>query len=144
MGASRLRRSPYSLDCEYSQMVVRVFQALIAFSGNAPPQLAVTRELVERGHEVRVLAHRATRDRIEHTGAEFVEFRRALPAMDVTRRETDTLRDWEARTPVGYVRALLKNTLFAFVEDVARDCVELLEDRSEEHTSELQSPCNLV
>ena len=44
-------------------MVVRVFQTLIAFSGNAPPQLAVTRELVERGHEVRVLAHRATHGR---------------------------------------------------------------------------------
>jgi len=107
---------------------VRVFQTLIAFSGNAPPQLAVTRELVERGHEVRVLAHRATRQRVEATGAEFVEFRRTFPDMDITRRETDTLRDWEPRTPVGYVRALLKNALFAFVEDVARDCVELLED----------------
>jgi len=109
-------------------MVVRVFQTLIAFSGNAPPQLAVTRELVERGHEVRVLAHRATRERVQHTGAEFVEFRRTFPDMDITRRETDTLRDWEPRTPVGYVRALIKNALFAFVEDVARDCVELLED----------------
>jgi MGT family glycosyltransferase len=109
-------------------MEVRVFQALIAFSGNAPPQLAVTRELVERGHDVRVLAHRATRERVQRTGAEFVEFRRTFPDMDITRRETDTLRDWEPRTPVGYVRALLKNALFAFVEDVARDCVELLED----------------
>jgi UDP:flavonoid glycosyltransferase YjiC (YdhE family) len=106
---------------------VRVFQTLIAFSGNAPPQLAVTRELVERGHEVRVLAHRAARERVRRTGAEFVEFRRTFPDMDITRRETDTLRDWEPRTPVGYVRALLKNALFAFVEDVARDCVELLE-----------------
>jgi UDP:flavonoid glycosyltransferase YjiC (YdhE family) len=93
-------------------MVVRVFQTLIAFSGNAPPQLA----------------HRATRERVQRTGAEFVEFRRTFPDMDITRRETDTLRDWEPRTPVGYVRALLKNALFAFVEDVARDCVELLED----------------
>jgi MGT family glycosyltransferase len=107
---------------------VRVFQTLIAFSGNAPPQLAVTRELVERGHEVRVLAHRATQERVQRTGAEFVEFRRTFPDMDVTRRETDTLRDWEPHTPVGYVRALLKNALFGFVEDVARDCVELLED----------------
>ena len=107
---------------------MRVFQTLIAFSGNAPPQLAVTRELVERGHEVRVLAHCAARERVRRTGAEFVEFRRTFPDMDITRRETDTLRDWEPRTPVGYVRALLKNALFAFVEDVARDCVELLED----------------
>lgn len=107
---------------------MRVFQTLIAFSGNAPPQLTVTRELVKRGHEVRVLAHRATRERVQATGAEFVEFRRTFPDMDITRRETDTLRDWKPRTPVGYLRALLKNALFAFVEDVALDCVELLED----------------
>lgn len=107
---------------------MRIFQTLIAFSGNAPPQLAVTRDLVLRGHEVRVLAHRAARERVERTGAEFVEFRRTFPDMDISRRETDTLRDWEARTPVGYVRALLKNAVFAFVDDTARDCVELLED----------------
>jgi MGT family glycosyltransferase len=107
---------------------MRVFQTLIAFSGNAPPQLAVTRELVERGHEVRVLAHLAARERVQGTGAEFVAFRRASPDMDLTRRETDTLRDWEQRTPLGYMRALLENALFGFVEDVARDCVELLED----------------
>jgi MGT family glycosyltransferase len=109
-------------------MEVRIFQTLIAFSGNAPPQLAVTRELVERGHEVRVLAHLVARERVQRTGAEFVEFRRTFPDMDITRRETDTLRDWEPRTQVGYVRVMLKDVMFAFVEDVARDCVELLED----------------
>ncbi len=54
---------------------MRVFQTLLAFSGNAPPQLALTRELVERGHEVRVVAHSAARARIERTGAEFVAIR---------------------------------------------------------------------
>jgi UDP:flavonoid glycosyltransferase YjiC (YdhE family) len=109
---------------------VRVFQTLIAFSGNAPPQLAVTRELLKRGHDVRVLAHRVTRQRIEATGAEFVEFRRSLPDMDLTRRETDTLRDWEPRTWIGTQKRLLDNALLAFVEDVARDCAEALEDWS--------------
>jgi MGT family glycosyltransferase len=106
---------------------VRVFQTLLAFSGNAPPQLAVTRKLVERGHEVRVLAHRAARERIERTGAEFVEFRRAHPDFDITRRETDSLRDWEARTRFGAGKRVLKNGLFAFVVDVSRECAELLE-----------------
>ena len=46
---------------------MRIFQTLLAFSGNAPPQLALTRELVERGHEVRVVAHSAARARIENT-----------------------------------------------------------------------------
>jgi UDP:flavonoid glycosyltransferase YjiC (YdhE family) len=99
----------------------------MAFSGNAPPQLAVTRELVERGHEVRVLAHRAARERIERTGAEFVEFQRADPDFDISRRETDSIRDWEARTRLGAGMRMLKNGLFAFVVDVSRDCAELLE-----------------
>jgi MGT family glycosyltransferase len=99
----------------------------MAFSGNAPPQLAVTRRLVERGHEVRVLAHRAARERIERTGAEFVEFRRAHPDFDITRRESDSLRDWEARTRFGAGMRVLKNGLFAFVVDVSRECAELLE-----------------
>jgi UDP:flavonoid glycosyltransferase YjiC (YdhE family) len=107
---------------------VRVFQTLFAFSGNAPPQLAVTRELVERGHEVRVLAHSAARKRIERTGAEFFEFQQAVPALDITRRDTDSLRDWEARTRAGAGMRLIKNGLFAFVVDVSRECAEMLAD----------------
>ncbi len=108
-------------------MILRVFQTLLAFSGNAPPQLAVTRRLVEHGHEVRVLAHRAARPRIERTGAEFVEFKRTVPDMDITRRESDTIRDWEAGTRVGAGIRLLKHGLFAFVLPTARDCAEALE-----------------
>jgi MGT family glycosyltransferase len=107
---------------------VRVFQTLLAFSGNAPPQLAVTRQLVQRGHEVRVLAHRAARQRIERTGAQFVEFQRALPDLDITRRESDTLRDWEARTRAGAGMRLLKNGLFVWVLNVSRDCTAALGD----------------
>jgi len=99
----------------------------MAFSGNAPPQLAVTRELVERGHEVRVLAHAAARERIERTGAEFLELRRAVPALDLTRRDTDSLRDWEARTRAGAGMRLLKNGLFPFVVDMSRECAAVLE-----------------
>jgi len=101
----------------------------MAFSGNAPPQLAVTRRLVERGHEVRVLAHRAARERIESTGAEFVEFRRSRPDFDITRRETDSLRDWEARTRLGAGMRSLRNALFAFVGNVSRECADLLDSQ---------------
>jgi MGT family glycosyltransferase len=110
-------------------MRVRVFQTLMAFSGNAPPQLALTRELVARGHEVRVLGHRAARERIERTGAEFVEYREAVPALDITQAETDTLRDWEASTRFGAGMRLLRNGLFAFVVEVARECAQCLEER---------------
>jgi UDP:flavonoid glycosyltransferase YjiC (YdhE family) len=108
---------------------VRIFQTLLAFSGNAPPQLAVTRELVERGHEVRVLGHRAARERIESTGAEFVAFERTLPDLDITSRDTDVFRDWETRTRFGAGRRLLVNGLFAFVLDATRECAEQLRER---------------
>jgi UDP:flavonoid glycosyltransferase YjiC (YdhE family) len=108
---------------------MRVFQTLLAFSGNAPPQLALTRELVERGHEVRVLAHSAARARIERTGAEFVAIRRWLPDVDITRPETDPVRDWEARTPLGAAKRM-RDAPIAPLRDAVRENVELLGDWS--------------
>jgi UDP:flavonoid glycosyltransferase YjiC (YdhE family) len=105
---------------------MRVFQTLLAFSGNAPPQLALTRELVDRGHEVRVLAHRAARERIESTGAEFVEVRRAMPDLDLTRPETDPVRDWEARTQLGAAKRL-RDGATGPMRDATRDAIEALE-----------------
>ena len=107
---------------------MRILQTLMAFSGNAPPQLAATRELVRSGHEVRVLAHRAARERIERTGAEFVAFERMHPEMDISKRETDTLRDWEARTKLGAGFRLLRDGLFGPVRDTTRDCAAELSE----------------
>jgi MGT family glycosyltransferase len=106
---------------------MRVFQTLLAFSGNAPPQLALTRELVERGHEVRVVAHSAARARIEQTGAEFVAIRGWLPDLDITRPETDPIRDWEARTPLGAAKRM-RDAPIAPLRDAVRENVELLGD----------------
>jgi UDP:flavonoid glycosyltransferase YjiC (YdhE family) len=105
---------------------MRVFQTLLAFSGNAQPQLAVTRRLLDAGHQVRVLAHEAARERVEATGAEFVPFTRAQPDLDISRRERDTLRDWQARTWLTAGLRLLRNGIFAFALDVSRDCAEQL------------------
>jgi UDP:flavonoid glycosyltransferase YjiC (YdhE family) len=107
---------------------VRVFQTLLAFSGNAPPQLALTHRLVERGHEVRVLAHRAARERVRSTGAEFVEFRRVLPDLDMAQPESDVLRDWEAHTRIGAALRVRDNLLVGLLLDTARECAEILED----------------
>lgn len=102
---------------------MRILQTLYAFSGNAPPQLAVMRELVERGHEVRALAHEAGRERVEATGAEFVPFRRVLPDMDLTYPETDPIRDWAARSPAGAAYRFRNRAIF----DPAEDCVAEVE-----------------
>jgi MGT family glycosyltransferase len=106
---------------------MRVFQTLLAFSGNAPPQLALTRELVERGHEVRVVAHSAARARIERTGAEFVAIRRWLPDLDITHPETDPIRDWEARTSLGAAKRM-RDAPIAPLRDATQENVEMLGD----------------
>jgi MGT family glycosyltransferase len=108
---------------------MRVFQTLLAFSGNAPPQLALTRELIERGHEVRVMAHSAARERIEGTGAEFVAIRRWLPDLDITHPETDPFRDWEARTPLGAAKRM-RDAPIAPLPDATREFVGVLDDWS--------------
>jgi MGT family glycosyltransferase len=106
---------------------MRVFQTLLAFSGSAPPQLALTRELVERGHEVHVVAHGAARARIERTGAEFVPIRDWLPDLDITRPETDPIRDWEARTPLGAAKRM-RDAPIAALRDATREDMELLDE----------------
>ncbi|HEY1457506.1 MAG TPA: glycosyltransferase [Solirubrobacteraceae bacterium] len=106
---------------------MRVLQTLLAFSGNAPPQLALTHQLVGAGHEVRVLAHEAARARVKRTGAEFVAFKRASPNLDMTRVETDVLRDWDVRTRIGAGLRVRDNLLFGLLLDTALDCEELLE-----------------
>jgi MGT family glycosyltransferase len=105
---------------------VRVFQTLLAFSGNAPPQLALTHRLIQRGHEVRVLAHEAARERVQRTGAEFVPFKHAHPALDMTRPETDPLHDWDVHTRLGAGLRVRDNILFGLLPDTARDCCEAL------------------
>ena len=63
----------------------RVLMTLLDGGGNVPPQLAVLRRLVERGHEVKVLAHRTLLGRVEERGAALVPFRETYPDFDVRR-----------------------------------------------------------
>jgi UDP:flavonoid glycosyltransferase YjiC (YdhE family) len=105
---------------------MKILQTLMAFSGNAPPQLAVTRELVARGHQVRVLAHRAAADRVRATGAELIEIERAVPAFDISRRETDTLRDWAAPNRFRAGIRLRDHGQLDLLPGIADECAELL------------------
>ena len=80
---------------------MRVLQAFFCEGGNAPPQLAVLRRLVERGHDVRALSHDKARKPVEDRGAQFVAFADTLPGLDLSRPESDPVRDWEPRSPIG-------------------------------------------
>src|SRR5688572_5064063 len=107
---------------------MRVFQTLYASSGNAPPQLAVTKRLIDDGHEVLVLAHEASRDRIEATGATFRPFRSVHPGMDSARPESDPLRDWEVRSPIAAGQRLRDSLYVEPIPGTTEESTEAIAD----------------
>lgn len=68
--------------------------------GNVPPQLGIARRLHARGHQVRVLAEPSLEPEVTAAGATFVALQAAPHRFDKL-PESDFVRDWEARTPIG-------------------------------------------
>ena len=93
--------------------------------GGVPPAMAVARRLRERGHAVRFLAARSLESQLTREGFAYGAFQRA-PDFGSARRETDQLRDWEARTPIGAVHALF-NVMCGPAAAHAADVVDNLE-----------------
>ncbi len=60
--------------------------------------MSVTRALLRRGHQVRVLADAALQSEVEVTGATYLPWTRA-PQRRTFGRESDFVRDWEAADP---------------------------------------------
>jgi MGT family glycosyltransferase len=108
---------------------VRVLQVIWDGGGNVEPQLAITRALLARGHEVAVLGNRCQRLRVESVGAEFAAYRHA-PDNDSSSAETDILRDWEARTPMGAFARLRDRVMYGPAAAFARDVLEQAAERS--------------
>lgn len=92
--------------------------------GNVPPQMALARKLVQRGHSVRVLADPCIREDAEAVGAEFVAFTRA-PARADRSVESDIVRDWEVRSPLaGFARfrdRIMFGPALRYAEDVREE-----------------------
>ncbi|MDX6651335.1 MAG: hypothetical protein QOJ38_116 [Solirubrobacterales bacterium] len=105
---------------------MRVLQALWDGGGNVGPQLAIGRRLVERGHDVRILGHACQRPRVEAIGARFVPYRHA-PDGDASSPETDLIRDWEARTPIGAFARMRDRVMFGPSLRFARDVLAEIE-----------------
>jgi len=93
--------------------------------GGVPPAMAIARRLREEGHAVRFLAARSLQGQLTREGFAYEAFQRA-PDFGSARRETDRLRDWEARTPIGAVHALF-NVMCGPAALHAADVLESLE-----------------
>ena len=76
----------------------RYLFAIIDGGGTVPADTSVIRAMVERGHDVRVLADRVLAPDIETTGAEHVVWDRApqRPNLDP---QSVIMKDWDTKTP---------------------------------------------
>lgn len=89
-------------------------------------QLGIARALVAAGAEVRVLASTSLRERVEATGSVHVPFQRA-PDASMSSKESDSIRDWAARTPLGSTARFRDRLIFGPALDFALDVLEEFE-----------------
>lgn len=94
--------------------------------GNTPPMQALAAELVERGHEVRVVGPRCREASYQRLGARFEPYRHA-PEHDASSPDTDIVRDWEARTPVGAFERMRDNLMFGPARQFAEEVLAAVE-----------------
>lgn len=94
--------------------------------GNVPVQLGVARELVARGHEVRVLSEPSVEEDVRATGATFASFTNA-PHRTGRSRESDFLRDFDAKTPLGAFAAARDHLILGPARVYALDTAAELE-----------------
>jgi MGT family glycosyltransferase len=85
----------------------------------------VVRRAVRRGHQVRVLGTEGLRSRFESAGADFSRYRYA-PDNDTRQRETDLLKEWEVRTPIGMFVRVRDRLMFGPARLFCRDLTEEL------------------
>ena len=86
----------------------------------------VVRRAVGRGHQVRVLGTEGLRDRFESAGANFRVYQYA-PDNDCRSAETDLIKEWEARTPLGQFARVRDRVMFGPAREFCRDVVEELD-----------------
>jgi MGT family glycosyltransferase len=86
----------------------------------------VVRRAVARGHQVRVLGTAGLRDRFESAGASFRVYRYA-PDNDCRSAETDLIKEWEARTPLGQFARVRDRVMFGPAREFCRDVTEELD-----------------
>jgi MGT family glycosyltransferase len=93
--------------------------------GVSPPVVGLAGALVARGHDVRVLADPVLRPDVEAAGARFRPWTRA-PHRTTRGRDTEILRDWEARTPAASFAILRDEIMVGPADRFAEDVLEEL------------------
>ena len=86
----------------------------------------VVQRAAARGHQVRVLGTEGLRDRFTSAGASFRLYRYA-PDNDCRSAETDLVKDWEARTPIGQFTRVRDRVMFGPAREFCRDVMEELD-----------------
>jgi hypothetical protein len=94
--------------------------------GNVPPQLGLAHALVSRGHEVRVLTEPCVEKDVQSTGASYVSFTKAPHRSDRS-RESDLVRDFDAKTPIGTLAAFRDRVIFGPAPALAEDTMAEIE-----------------
>ncbi len=80
---------------------------------------------VARGHQVRVLGTEGLRSRFESAGATFLRYRYA-PDNDLSKPETDLVKDWQTRNPVSQWQRVRDRQLCGPAREFCRDVTEEL------------------
>jgi MGT family glycosyltransferase len=83
----------------------RYLFALVDGGGTVPADTSVIRAMVERGHDVRVLADRVLAPDVERTGAEHIAWDRAPQRPNLDPKSV-VMKDWDAKTPLGAFAAV--------------------------------------
>jgi len=102
--------------------------ALVDGGGTVPPELGVVRRLVERGHDVVVLAEDSMRDDVRVTGATFRPWT-AAPNRPSRRPEDDPYRDWECKNTLQLFARLMEKQFAGPAPDYAADVTAALSER---------------
>jgi len=94
--------------------------------GTIPPEMAIARRLVDRGHEVHVLGDPCVESDARAAGCSFSPYRRA-PHRLSRDPDTDLLREWEAKGQLGSFLRARDRLFFGPAYEFALDTLETLE-----------------
>lgn len=94
--------------------------------GNVPPTIAALRALVDRGHDVRLIADNTMRTEAIDAGARFLPWKRAPNRPDRS-FESCFVRDWEITDPFAGFQKWCERIFIGPAQSYAEDILEALE-----------------